>query len=360
MPPKRRRIMGSLLIEQTISTLFAPSGVGKSFFVAQAAIRISQGLDPFPGAEKLRNERKGKRLRVLMYGSELTESEIFERHGVDEIQRTYDHEVKLNGKPLEWFVYYERPKITELNEKRVDAFEDINLECLEAEAAGHPFDVLIIDNTTTIYPGLLSGNEESTRLMDNLRYFRDRFKLAVFQVMHVNKQGDKAQLDRIDPDDIKGNKNIHVNSEIFIGINESLQEPDTMYLVQFKLRNGSRAEMYTADHCAVFSVQDEHDEQGNKTHAVIEFVRTSTERQERQRNGGSVAPVMKEIVFEYLDECAQKHGVEHTIEKIGAKTIIDAMKHHDKVPDSANVSKQLKDRTVRNYKQSWKEARGHQ
>jgi RecA-family ATPase len=345
--PDPIRYMGEWLVQGCVSTLFAPSGVGKSFAVMDAARAIALGEDPFGGAPLLQNECKGRNIRGLLITTEMSIQEVVTRHGrefMESLRATDKDGNRLGYNHLELITKY---KLKTLDEPLPDLLNDIEDHLIQEGHKDRPFRFLCIDNLTTAYPALLSGNEEAAKLMRRIMMLAETYQLAVLQVMHMNKKGQGlAEYSQIDEDAIKGNKMINIYSQIFIGFNESRGSDGRFYAIQTKTRSAKKTKIYRRDNCAVFEFVD-YIVDGSE-HARVEFVCTSTEEAERHQSKKEMMSDAQMRCFQIWDEDTARTGEPS---KIGFSKVAERL---DSKYRNAAGELSMSERTVKNWKSKWK------
>lgn len=347
-PVEPIRFMGEWLVQGCVSTLFAPSGVGKSFAVADAARSIALGEHPFGGAPLLQNECAGTKQRGLLITTEMTMDELKIRHGLEWFKPLKARDA--NGKYLKWnyLEIYPKYEPKSLKEQLPDLLTDIEEHLIQAQLEKRPFRFVKIDNCTTAYPDLLSSNGDAALLMRRIGWLASTYDVAVMNVMHLNKKGQgMAEYSTIDSDAIKGNKMIHIVSQVMIGFNECKGSDDRFYAIQTKARGAKKSKLYKASNCAVFEFVDYT--YGDKQHARVEFVCTSTEEAERQQSKKEMMSDAQMRCFQIWDEDTARTG---SISEIGFAGICERLE--SKYKDAAGDSP-LKKSTVTVWKQKWRE-----
>ena len=353
--PQPLRYMGEWLKQGQVTTLFAPSGVGKSFAVMDAARSIALGDHAFEGAKLLQNDCYGRTTRGLLVTTEMDDDDICYRHGpifLESLRARDADGNDLGYKHLEILTKYQ---VKSLDENMPDLLTEIEEHVIDAIVAQRPFQFVKIDNLTTAYPDLISSNEGANTIMKKVSMLASKYGLAIMQVMHINKKGQGVtSYDQIDADAIKGNKMLHITSHNFVGFNSSKGSDNRFYAIQIKSRTAKKAEVYTAENCAVFEFKDvDYSSQlpvayAKKTFAHVKFYGTSTQDNERQLSKTEMRSAVEDRCFRIWDEDTRKTGVPS---KMGSAAVQKLLEPY--YADAAG-NKPLSESTIKNFKKKWR------
>jgi RecA-family ATPase len=351
--PQPLRYMGEWLKQGQVTTVFAPSGVGKSFLFMDAARSIALGDHAFEGAKLLRNDCYGRKTRGLLCTTEMDDDDIHFRHGPVFIEPLRVTEGNERYKQLEMLTKYQ---IKSLDEDMPDLLTEIEEHVIDEKLNERPFQFVIIDNLTTAYPDLISSNEGANTIMKKVGMLAYNYNLAILQVMHINKKGQAVtSYDKIDADAIKGNKMLHITSHNMIGFNSSKGSDNRFYAIQLKSRTSKKADVYTADNCAVFDIEDvDYSSQlpaahSKKTFANVKFYGTSTEDNERQLSKTEMRSDVEDRCFRIWDEDTRTTGEPSKMGSAAVQKLLESYYAN------AAGTKPLSDATIKNYKKKWRD-----
>ena len=227
--PEMRRLMGSLLWENTIGFLFASSGRGKTVLAVQMAVAISKGEGCFPyktegGDTKylLENEAaEGKKTGFV--DLELSKQQFKKRYSNTEGEKFKFGEnfirisVNRNGR-----------------RKRMDREQTIFAD-IENAVAMHKIQFLVIDNITKLSPDSKSDSEVIQRLMERFEYLRDKYGLTILVIAHTPKRNNNSQ--PVTSYDMSGSAIASDFADTIIAINVDNNDEKLKYIKQVKSRD---------------------------------------------------------------------------------------------------------------------------
>jgi VirE N-terminal domain/AAA domain len=167
--PKRRKIGGAFLYENTNTYLFSRTNYGKSLLAFQFAYAMATGTS-FADCSALEN--KCKPMKVLLVDLELEAHDIFERHDAALKNMAPEH--------IKNFIYlHERSNV-----KPVFNFE--LLEKIEEKATSEKVNFIIIDNISKLLPDLLKA-EAVSRVIETLKRIRQNLNAGFLVIGHTIK-----------------------------------------------------------------------------------------------------------------------------------------------------------------------------
>ncbi|PKN12735.1 MAG: hypothetical protein CVU69_05070 [Deltaproteobacteria bacterium HGW-Deltaproteobacteria-4] len=179
--PERESIIAPFLPAQSLSMVFAPRGLGKSWFCMQLALAVADGRKFFawdvPAAR-----------RVLYIDGEMPQKTLVDRfrslsHGLPSILDVLSSErLWIDDRGLNLNLVEDQARVSELLE--------------QMDSVGRQPELIIIDNLSSMTSG---GDENSNSELDNLLQFLVRLRhkgFAILLVHHSGKGGDQRGASR--------------------------------------------------------------------------------------------------------------------------------------------------------------------
>lgn len=285
-------LIEGMLQQGEATMLFGGKGSMKSFFNFAAGYALATGTHPFePDAEfrthTFRNTRKGKRTRALFVTTEMNLQQLQVRYGVKWKEEVKDTEGRkeANGKPLEWLsiLTVNREPLLK-GAERSSVLENIHDALREAQDIGYPYEAVLLDNVTTLWPSKLSDNEGASWVADQLQNLcseEGEFGCALMYTMHLNKLTAGLGYERIDVNQMKGNAFFSIVNQREIGVNRSTIRKNGVYCIHEKDRMGDEDDSLHRKRCATFTVQPTNPSLGKKSPVRLVYEGFSTEAAER-------------------------------------------------------------------------------
>ena len=298
-------LIDGVLCPGDATMIFAPPGCQKSYFLFQLALALATGEQPFHGAANLKNLRAGQRTRVLFVTSEMGLRELQRRHGVDWKRRVVDRELKEHtGARLEWCIVLPVNRVLTPGADRSSPLDNIRAELDAAKLDGYPVQAVIIDNVTTLWPGMLSDNKDAARLAEDLKTLCSEdgeYFTALAYAMHLNKLPANMKYENVAASAMKGNAFFEIVTQRAIGFNESTTRTNGVYMVELKNRWKGKGETYHRKRVATFVVKpDRPNDDTSPSWQYFDGI--STEDAERGREEST-----QDIVERWMREYLTKH-----------------------------------------------------
>jgi putative DNA primase/helicase len=176
--PQKEFLVSTFMPTKSFGMVFAPRGLGKSWFAMALAVAVAQGKSEFLG---WKIHRQG---RALYIDGEMALADVRERFlelsGLGDISNLYvlpSERLYMDGRPICLDQLQEQEAIVQLLH--------------ELEDEGHRIDLIIFDNLSTLRRGKdENSNSETQALIDFAVELRHR-GYAVLFVHHANKSGEQ-------------------------------------------------------------------------------------------------------------------------------------------------------------------------
>lgn len=178
--PRRKKIIGSFLYQNSTTFLFSRTNYGKSLLVFQFAFAAATGTN-FDPCEALKNECPP--MKVLVVDLELEALDITERHGPALTNMDPKHYANL---------FYLHEKLDQ-NVK----LGYLLLDKIEAAALDHKAELVIIDNISKLLPDSLNA-EMVTLMVDMLNRVRKNTGASILVIGHTKKENPKIAIQPTD------------------------------------------------------------------------------------------------------------------------------------------------------------------
>jgi KaiC/GvpD/RAD55 family RecA-like ATPase len=210
--PSVQELYKSFWFENELNILFAEANVGKSILAVQIAEHIA---------------RTGR--KVLYLDFELSLNQLRSRYS------------DKNGAYMFSKNLY-RPEVELMEEE--EFFELLNQAIYKEE-----INTIIVDNITYLCSKLEIGNQ-ATKLMQRLKYYKEKFKLSIMVVAHTKKRNNK---NTITLDDLAGSKRLANFADSIFVIGRANINTEQLYLKQLKVRQSER--IYNEDNVLLVHIE---------------------------------------------------------------------------------------------------------
>ena len=167
--PRRKKIIGAFLYQNSITYLFSRTNYGKSLLVFQFAYAAATGTSFHP-CEALKNECPP--MKVLVVDLELEAIDITERHGIALRSMDTEHYANLR------YLHEKQDQNVELGFRLLDR--------IERAALHHKAELIIIDNISKLLPDSLKA-DVVTMMITMLNRVRNNTGASILVIGHTTK-----------------------------------------------------------------------------------------------------------------------------------------------------------------------------
>lgn len=167
--PRRKKIVGAFLYQNSTTYLFSRTNYGKSLLVFQFAYAAATGTNFYP-CEALKNECDP--MKVLVVDLELEAIDIVERHGIALNSMNLEHCANLR------YLHEKLDQTVELGFGLLDK--------IERAALHHKAELIIIDNISKLLPDSLKA-DMVTVMITMLNRVRNKTGASILVIGHTTK-----------------------------------------------------------------------------------------------------------------------------------------------------------------------------
>ncbi len=227
--PRMQRLIGTLLLKNTLSVWGGDNGIGKSILGFTVSEHLARGW------KVLGLENECGPLRVLLCDFELTLQGLWKRYSDESAQKAYTFSSNVFRADF-------NPDFSAYGKNYDDQlFAAIRSLVVEIKA-----DVLIIDNLTALKSQSNSDGDIALDLMNRLNRLKKELSVTIIALTHVTKLPSNVPIVK---NHIAGSKHIQNLCDSIIGVAKSSQGHNKIYIKE--LKNRYEEEAYGADNILV-------------------------------------------------------------------------------------------------------------
>lgn len=214
--PKMKRMLSTLLLENTLNIWGGDNGVGKSICAFGLAEFLARGW------KFLNLENECKPLTVILYDFELTLQGLLKRYSNSELKNPYQFSPNFHR-------YDHNPDFCNFDKDYDDLLlADIRLNVIRIGAK-----VLIIDNLSALKSRSNSDGDTALQLMNQLNRLKKELGITIIVLTHITKQ---PLGQAIEKNHIAGSKHLQNLCDSIVAVSQSCQDHSLIYLKELKNR----------------------------------------------------------------------------------------------------------------------------